>query len=175
MLEARRKLMLAAGFLLIVFRPFKVGDFIEAAGATGTVEKIQIFTTTLKTADNKTIIIPNARLTDGNIVNWSTKGTRRVDLVMGIGYDDDIDKAKNIITGILDEDERVLKDPAYKVAVVELADSSVNFVVRPWVNAGDYWDVYFDITERVKKRFDAEGVSIPYPQRDIHVYEHKAD
>lgn len=165
----------AAGFLLIVFRPFRVGDFIEGAGVLGVVEKIQIFTTQLKTADNKTIIIPNAKLTDDNIVNWSIKGTRRVDLVMGIGYGDDIDKAKSVISGVLGEDSRILKDPAPMVAVSELADSSVNFVVRPWVKSEDYWGVYFDLTEKIKKRFDAEGISIPYPQRDVHVFEHKAD
>lgn len=165
----------AAGFLLIVFRPFKVDDFIEAAGVIGTVEKIQIFTTQLKTPDNKTIIIPNAKLTDDNIVNWSTKGTRRVDLVMGIGYDDDIDKAKAIMHEALKEDSRILAEPAPKIAVVELADSSVNFVVRPWVQANDYWNVYFDATERIKKKFDAAGISIPFPQRDVHVYEHKPE
>jgi small conductance mechanosensitive channel len=165
----------AAGFLLIVFRPFKLGDLIEGAGVLGVVEKIQIFTTQLKTPDNKTIIIPNAKLTDDNIVNWSAKGTRRVDLVMGIGYGDDIDKAKQAIFSVLDEESRILKDPAPTVAVSELADSSVNFVVRPWVNSGDYWDVYFNLTENLKKRFDAEGISIPFPQRDIHVFEHKYD
>ena len=141
----------------------------------GVVEKIQIFTTQLKTADNKTIIIPNAKLTDDNIVNWSVKGTRRVDLVMGIGYGDDIDKAKSVISGVLGEDSRILKDPPPMVAVSELADSSVNFVVRPWVKSEDYWGVYFDLTEKIKKRFDAEGISIPFPQRDVHVFEHKAD
>ena len=164
----------AAGFLLILFRPFKVGDFIDAAGVAGTVEAIQIFTTQLATPDNKTIIIPNAKLTGDNIVNFSTKGTRRADMVFGIGYEDDIDKARNIIIDVLSNDKRVLKDPPLQVAVSELADSSVNFVARAWVNAGDYWGVVFDTTETVKKRFDAEGVSIPFPQRDVHVYEHKA-
>ena len=164
----------AAGFLLILFRPFKVGDFIDAAGVAGTVETIQIFTTRLATPDNKTIIIPNSKLTGDNIVNFSTKGTRRADMVFGIGYEDDIDKARNIIIDVLSNDKRVLKDPPLQVAVSELADSSVNFVARAWVNAGDYWGVVFDTTETVKKRFDAEGVSIPFPQRDVHVYEHKA-
>jgi small conductance mechanosensitive channel len=164
----------AAGFLLILFRPFKVGDFIDAAGVAGTVEAIQIFTTQLATPDNKTIIIPNSKMTGDNIVNFSTKGTRRADMVFGIGYEDDIDKARDIITDVLSNDERVLKDPPLQVAVSELADSSVNFVARAWVNAGDYWGVVFDTTETVKKRFDAEGVSIPFPQRDVHVYEHKA-
>ena len=163
----------AAGFLMIIFRPIKVGDYIEGAGVAGTVEAIQIFTTQLQTPDNKTVIIPNAALTADNITNWSVKGTRRVDLVMGIGYGDDIDKAKKIMADVLAKDERIFKDPAPKIAVVELADSSVNFVVRPWVKAGDYWDVYFDTTETIKKSFDAEGISIPFPQRDVHMYEHK--
>ena len=163
----------AAGFLMIIFRPFKVGDYIEGAGTAGTVEAIQIFTTQLKTPDNKTVIIPNAGLTSGNIINWSVKGTRRVDLVMGIGYGDDIDKARTIMADILAKDERVLKDPAPKIAVVELADSSVNFVVRPWVKLEHYWDVYFDTTENIKKSFDAQGISIPFPQRDVHMYEQK--
>ena len=163
----------AAGFLMIIFRPFKVGDFIEGAGVSGTVEKIQIFTTQLKTPDNKTIIIPNAKLSGDNIVNFSVKGTRRVDFVFGIGYDDDIDKARKIITDVIENDARVLKDPPPIIAVMELADSSVNFVVRPWVKVPDYWDLWFDVTETVKKRFDAEGISIPFPQRDVHLYSHK--
>jgi len=163
----------AAGFLMIIFRPFKVGDYIEGAGVAGTVETIQIFTTQLQTPDNKTVIIPNAGLTAGNITNYSAKGTRRVDLVFGIGYGDDIDKARTIMEDILAKDERILKDPAPKIAVVELADSSVNFVVRPWVKSENYWDVYFDTTENIKKSFDAQGISIPFPQRDVHMYEHK--
>jgi small conductance mechanosensitive channel len=164
----------AAGILMIVFRPFKVNDFIEGAGVAGIVEEIQIFTTRLATPDNKTIIIPNAKLTADNIINYSAKGTRRADMVFGIGYDADIDKARNIITDILSNDERVLKDPPIQVAVSELADSSVNFVARAWVNLADYWGVVFDANEAVKKRFDAEGVSIPFPQRDVHLYEHKS-
>jgi len=163
----------AAGFLMIIFRPFKVGDYIEGAGVAGTVEAIQIFTTQLRTPDNRTVIIPNGALTAANITNWSAKGTRRVDLVMGIGYGDDIDKAKKIMADILAKDERVFKDPAPKIALVELADSSVNFVVRPWVKSEHYWDVYFDTTETIKKSFDAQGISIPFPQRDVHMYEHK--
>ena len=162
----------AAGFLLIIFRPFKVGDLIEAAGVFGVVEAIQIFTTQLKTADNKTVIIPNAKLTDDNIVNWTVKGTRRVDMVFGIGYDDDIDKARSLMAEIIAEDSRILETPAPQISVSELADSSVNFVVRPWVKVEDYWGVHFDLTEKIKKAFDANGVSIPFPQRDIHVYQH---
>ena len=165
----------AAGFLMIIFRPFKVGDYIEGAGTAGTVEQIQIFTTQLQTPDNKTVIIPNASLTSNNIVNYSTKGTRRVDLVFGISYDDDIDKAKQILQEIIDADDRVLKDPAPVIVLAELADSSVNFYVRPWTNASDYWSFLFDTTEKVKKRFDAEGISIPFPQRDVHLYEHKVE
>ncbi len=164
----------AAGFLMIIFRPFRVGDYIEGAGTAGTVEEIQIFTTTLVTPDNKTVIIPNASLTADNIINWTAKGTRRVDMVMGIGYEDDIDKARQIIKDQLAKDERILADPAPQIAVVELADSSVNFVVRPWVKATDYWGVYMAVNEAVKKAFDANGINIPYPQRDIHVYQHGA-
>ncbi len=162
----------AAGFLLIIFRPFKVGDLIEGAGVFGVVEAIQIFTTQLKTADNKTVIVPNAKLTDDNIVNWTVKGTRRVDMVMGIGYEDDIDKARSLMTDIIAADDRILKDPVPQISVSELADSSVNFVVRPWVKVEDYWGVYFDLTEKIKKSFDANGISIPFPQRDVHVYQH---
>lgn len=162
----------AAGLLMILFRPIRVGDYIEAAGTAGTVEEIAIFTTTLVTPDNKTVIIPNSGLTGGNIVNWTVKGTRRVDLVMGIGYDDDIDKAKQIMTDVVVNDPRVLKDPAPKIAMIELADSSVNFVVRPWVKVSDYWDVYMDTHEAVKKAFDANGIGIPFPQRDVHLYQH---
>jgi small conductance mechanosensitive channel len=165
----------AAGVLMIIFRPFSVGDFIEGAGVAGTVEEIQIFTTRLNTPDNKVIIVPNAKLTADNITNYSAKDTRRVDLVAGIGYEDDIDKTKAILTDLLAADERVLSDPAPTIGVVELADSSVNIVVRPWVKSADYWKVYFELTEQIKKRFDAEGISIPFPQRDIHVYEHKAE
>jgi small conductance mechanosensitive channel len=162
----------AAGFLLIIFRPFKVGDYIEGGGVTGVVEAIQIFTTQLKTPDNKTVIVPNARMTDDNIVNWTVKGTRRVDMVMGIGYEDDIDKARSLMAEIIAADSRILKDPAPQIAVSELADSSVNFVVRPWTRVEDYWSVYFDLTEKIKKAFDANGVSIPFPQRDVHLYQH---
>jgi small conductance mechanosensitive channel len=162
----------AAGFLMILFRPIRVGDFIEGAGTAGTVEGIAIFTTTLTTPDNKTVIVPNAAMTSDNIVNWTVKGTRRVDMVMGIGYDDDIDKAKQIMADVLARDPRILTEPAPQIAMVELADSSVNFVVRPWVKASDYWAVHMAVHEAIKKAFDAEGISIPYPQRDVHLYQH---
>jgi small conductance mechanosensitive channel len=163
----------AAGVLIIVFRPYKIGDFIEGGGESGAVEEVQIFNTILNTPDNKKVIIPNGQILSGSITNYSAKEIRRVDLTAGIGYSDDIDKARTILNDILAKDDRVLKDPAVTVAVVELADSSVNFVVRPWVKTADYWGVYFDITEAIKKRFDAEGVSIPFPQQDVHLYKHE--
>ncbi len=159
----------ASGVLLIVFRPFKVGNFIEAAGVSGVVEEIGIFSTRMKTGDNREIIVPNGAIYGGTITNNSARDTRRIDMVFGIGYDDDIRKAKEIMTSILDADERILKDPQPLIAVSELADSSVNFVVRPWVNSGDYWGVKFDVTERIKLAFDEAGISIPYPQMDIHL------
>jgi small conductance mechanosensitive channel len=160
----------AAGFLMVIFRPFNVGDYVEAAGVDGTVEEIQIFTTTLVTPDNKTVIIPNAKLTGDNIVNWTVKGTRRVDMVFGIGYDDDIDKARQIMEDALAKDERILKDKATQISVVELANSSVNFVVRPWAKVSDYWGIYMDAMENIKKAFDEQGISIPYPQQDVHMH-----
>ncbi len=163
----------AAGVLMLIFKPFKVGDYVEAAGAAGSVEEIQIFTTRLRTPDNKLVIIPNSKVTGDNIVNYSAKETRRVDMVFGISYDDDIDKAKALISEELAKDERVLEDPAPIIGVVELADSSVNFAVRPWVKTPDYWGVYFDTHERIKKRMDSEGITIPFPQRDVHLYEQK--
>lgn len=164
----------AAGFLMIIFKPFRVGDYIEGAGVAGTVEEIQIFTTTLKTPDSKMVIIPNAKLTDDNIINWTVKGVRRVDMVFGIGYGDDVDKAKKVMADVLAQDCRILKDPPPQIAMLELGDSSVNFVVRPWVNVQDYWSVYFDTTENIKKSFDANGINIPFPQRDVHIYQHTA-
>jgi len=163
----------AAGVLMIIFKPFKIGDYIEGAGTAGTVEKIEIFTTQLKSPDNRTIIVPNGKMTSDNIVNYSAKGTRRVELVFGIGYGDDIDQARRIIKEIVDQDGRVLKDPAPQIVVAELADSSVNFKVRAWTSSDDYWSFFFDTTEKVKKQFDAQGISIPFPQRDVHIYEHK--
>jgi len=159
---------LASGVMLIIFRPFNAGDFVEAAGVAGVIEEIGIFTTVMRSGDNREIIIPNGEIFGGTITNFSKRATRRVDMVFGIGYDDDIKKAKDLLNRILDEDERVLKDPEPLVAVAELADSSVNFNVRPWCATGDYWNVYFDIHEKVKLTFDAEGISIPYPQMDVH-------
>jgi small conductance mechanosensitive channel len=163
----------AAGVLMIIFRPFKVGDLIEGAGVLGTVEEIQIFTTLLKTPDNKAVIIPNAKLTADNITNYTAKSIRRVDFIFGVSYTDDIDKVKEVIADVLKQDDRILADPAVTIGLLEMADSSINFAVRPWVKPSDYWDVYFNINELMKKRFDKEGISIPFPQRDVHVYEHK--
>lgn len=159
---------LASGVMLIIFRPFNDGDFVEAAGVAGVVEQIGIFTTTMRTGDNREIIVPNGEVFGGTITNYSRRATRRVDMVFGIGYDDDLLQAKEIIGRILSEDDRILADPAPTIAVGELADSSVNFNVRPWCKTADYWGVYGDIHEKIKLRFDAEGISIPYPQMDVH-------
>ncbi len=161
----------AAGTMLILFRPFKVGDYVEAGGVSGIVEELEVFVTTLRTPDNKKVIVPNAIISGGTITNYSANPTRRIDLVFGIGYDDDLKKAKKILEEILAKDDRILKDPAVTIAVGELADSSVNFVVRPWVKTADYWDVHFDLTEAVKLEFDAQGISIPFPQQDVHMHQ----
>ena len=158
----------AGGVMILIFKPFKVGDFVEAQGFAGVIKEIQIFNTIMKTGDNKTIIIPNAPLSSSAMVNYSTEPQRRVDMTFGIGYGDDIDKAKSVIKRLIDGDSRILKDPASMIAVSELADSSVNFVVRAWVKAADYWGVFFDMQEKVKKEFDKENISIPFPQMDIH-------
>jgi small conductance mechanosensitive channel len=159
----------ASGVLLIVFRPFTVGHVIDAGGIIGKVEKITIFNTVMLTPDNREIIVPNGAIYGGTITNISARATRRIDMVFGIGYGDDIKKARDIMMQVMESDDRVLKDPAPQVAVSELADSSVNFVVRPWVNAADYWDVKFELTEKIKLAFDEQGVSIPFPQMDIHM------
>ena len=159
----------AAGVMLIIFKPFKVGDFIEAAGKLGTVKEIQIFNTILNSPDNVRIIIPNGQVTGSNIMNFTVNGTRRIDLVIGVSYEDDLKKTQQVIEKIILNDERILKEPAHTIAVSELADSSVNFVVRPWVNAGDYWAVRFDLIEKIKLALDRNGITIPFPQRDIHM------
>lgn len=163
----------AGGVILLTLRPFKVGDYIEGAGYAGTVQAIQIFQTILLTPDNKRIIIPNGGLSNNGITNYSAEENRRVDLVFGIGYDDDIKKAKEILHDVMNSDDRVLKDPEPMIVVGSLGDSSVNFHFRPWVKGVDYWGVYFDMTEKVKLRFDKEGITIPYPQRDVHIYNEK--
>lgn len=159
----------AAGVMLVVFKPFREGDFVEVAGVSGVVEHIQIFNTIMRTGDNREVIVPNGAIYSGVITNFSARDTRRVDMVFGIGYEDDLRIAKQVLTEIIEADERVLKDPAPVIAVSELADSSVNFIVRPWVNSADYWAVLWDTTEAVKVRFDEENISIPYPQMDVHV------
>ncbi|MHC4550923.1 MAG: mechanosensitive ion channel family protein [Planctomycetota bacterium] len=161
----------ASAVMIILFRPFRAGDFVEAGGVTGTIVEIQIFSTILTTPDNKRIIVPNSAVTGGTIVNYSATGTRRVDLVFGIGYGEDLRQAKEILERILADHPLVLKDPAPVVAVHELADSSVNFVVRPWCNTPDYWTVHFDVTETVKREFDQAGIAIPFPQRDVHLHQ----
>lgn len=158
----------AGGVLILLFKPFKVGDFIEAQGMSGKVSEIQIFNTVLKTPDNKTIIMPNGPLASSNLVNFSTEPTRRVDFVFGIGYDSNIDKAKKVLQELIDADTRILDDPASAMMVSELADSSVNITVRVWAKTADYWGVYFDMLENVKKSFDKARINIPYPQMDVH-------
>ena len=161
----------AAGVLIVMFRPYRVGDFVEAAGISGTVEQVQILTTVLRTGDNKRVIVPNGQIMDSIITNYSANETRRIDLVIGVSYGDDIDKVRTAIRSVVAADERVLGEPETTIAVLQLADSSVNFAVRPWVKTADYWPVLFDLTEALKKRFDAEGISIPFPQQDVHLYQ----
>jgi len=165
----------ASGVLIVLFRPYKVGDYVEAAGIGGTVTEVQILTTVFKTPDNKSVIVPNSQVMNSVITNFSANDMRRIDMVIGVSYGDDLDQVRAALTALLDAEERVLADPPYTVAVSALADSSVNFVVRPWVNTADYWPVTFALTEAIKKRFDKEGISIPFPQRDVHVYNATAD
>ena len=162
----------AAGVLIVLFRPYKVGDYVEAAGVSGTIEEVQILTTVMKTPDNKRIIVPNSQIMGSIITNYSANDTRRVDMTFGVGYGDDLDLVHKELRALVDADDRILKDPEVTIKVHTLADSSVNFVVRPWVKTADYWGVYFDLTENVKKRFDEVGISIPFPQQDVHL--HKA-
>lgn len=161
----------AGGVMILLLKPFKVGQFIQAQGYSGTVQEIAIFHTIITTPDNKRVILPNAPLSTGAVVNFSAEPTRRVDMTFGIGYADNIDQAKDLLMGLVQGDTRVLKDPEPLVAVAELADSSVNFTVRAWVKGADYFPVLFDMTEQVKKTFDANQVSIPFPQQDVHVHQ----
>ena len=163
----------AAGVMIIIFRPFKVGDFVEAAGTMGSVQEIKIFSTILRSPDNRLIVVPNSKITADNITNFTAIDRRRIDMVFGISYDDDIRKAKEVLEGIVKSDQRVLSDPAQVIAVSELGDSSVNLVCRPWVKPSDYWDVYFETTEKAKLALEAAGLTIPFPQRDVHMYEEK--
>ncbi|QAB15702.1 mechanosensitive ion channel family protein [Hydrogenovibrio thermophilus] len=165
----------ASGVMLILFKPFKVGNFVEAAGTSGVVESVGIFSSTFRTGDNREVIIPNGNIYKGTITNYSARETRRVDMVFGIGYDDDIKQAKQILTDLIESDERVLQDPAPTIAVSELADSSINFVVRPWVQSGDYWGLKWDMNEKVKHAFDEAGIGIPYPQMDVHLHSQETD
>lgn len=160
---------LAAGVMIIMFRPFVIGNYIEAGGTAGTVEEISIFTTKLKSPDNVGITVPNGAIIAGNIKNYSAKPTRRVDLVFGVGYDDDLKKVRKILEKVLKDDDRVLEEPAPVIGVLRLNDNSVDFAVRPWVKTEDYWSFYFDTHEKVKIEFDKAGITIPFPQRDLHV------
>jgi small conductance mechanosensitive channel len=161
----------AAGVMLILFKPFKAGDYVEAGGIGGIVESIRVFSTRMRTPDNREITLPNGQIYSGIITNYSARETRRIDLIMGIGYGDDIRLAKKLIQDVLAGEARILEDPAPAIMVAELADSSVNLAVRPWVNSADYWDVRSDLLENIKAAFDNNGISIPFPQRDVHVYQ----
>ena len=160
----------AAGVLIVMFRPYRVGDYVEAAGIAGTIMQVQILTTVLKTGDNKQIIVPNGQIMGSIITNYSAHDTRRVDMTVGVSYNDDLDSVSSTLRDLIDADRRILKDPECLIAVAALADSSVNFAVRPWVKTGDYSAVMYDLTEAIKKRFDKEGISFPFPQRDVHIY-----
>lgn len=159
----------AAGILIIFFRPFKIDDLLEVAGIVGTVRVIELFTTTVVTLDNKTVIIPNAQLTGDKIINFTETEDIRIDLVFGVSYNDNIDEVKNICLEIMKEDKRILSEPAPFAGMLEHGESSVNYAVRPWVKAAEYWPVYFDLHEKIKRKFDEQGISIPFPQRDIHI------
>lgn len=159
----------ASGVLIIMFRPFRIGDYVEAGGTAGVVKDITILTTVLHTPDNKKIIVPNSGVMGGNIINYSANDTRRLDLVFGVSYGDDLNKVLAVLKEIVEGDARCLQEPAPTIAVLAHADSSVNIAVRPWVKTSDYWGVFFDMQKNVKLRFDAEGISIPFPQRDVHL------
>lgn len=164
----------ASGIMLILFRPFRVGDFVEAGGVAGVIEEIQIFSTKMKSGDNKEIIVPNGQIVGTTIINYSAKPTRRIDLVIGVGYDDDLKKVRSLLESILSSNTNVLSDPEPTIGLLELGDSSVNFAVRPWVKTGDYWPTLFELQEEIKIRFDQEGISIPFPQQDVHIIKENA-
>ncbi|PSU46045.1 mechanosensitive ion channel protein [Photobacterium frigidiphilum] len=159
----------AAGVLIVAFRPFKSGDYVEIGGVAGSVESIQIFQTILTTPDNKMVVVPNGAVISSAITNYSRHDTRRIDYVIGVSYNADLKKTKEVLTRVVEADPRVLKDPAPTIGVVALADSSVNFVVRPWVETGDYWAVYFDLLQAIKEELDKEDIGIPFPQMDVHL------
>lgn len=164
----------ASGVMLILFQPFHVGDAVTVSGVTGKVERIDIFSSILLTPDNQKIIIPNSKITSDVIINITANPTRRIDLVIGIGYDDDIKEARTVLEGIINADKRILSDPAPSIALGELGASSVDLLVRPWVKTGEYWDVRCDLMEKIKLTFDEKGISFPFPQQDVHMYQHKA-
>jgi small conductance mechanosensitive channel len=161
----------AAGFLMIIFKPIKVGDYVEGGGIAGIVEEVGIFTTQLRSPDNKRIISPNSKIMGDNIVNYSANDTRRLDLLASVSYSDDTDKAQRILREIAEADERILKDPAPTIGILQFADSSINLAFRPWVKTAEYWDIYFALHEQIKKRFDAEGITIPFPQQDVYIHQ----
>ncbi|MGD8352744.1 MAG: mechanosensitive ion channel [Pseudomonadota bacterium] len=161
----------AAGVMILIFHPFRVGDFIDGGGVMGSVEELGIFVTHLKTPDNKSIFVPNGNLAGNNLTNFTRNATRRMDLVVGVGYGEDVRVVKKVLLEIIAEDERILKDPAPVVAVLELADSSVNFAMRPWVPTSEYWNIYWDTMEKIKLRLDEKGIEIPFPQRDVHLHQ----
>ncbi|MCK9230700.1 MAG: mechanosensitive ion channel [Syntrophales bacterium] len=161
----------AAGFLMVVFKPFAIGDYIEAAGVAGSVSEIGIFTTVLKSPDNRKIIVPNAKLTSDNITNYSAHDKRRIDIVASVSYRDDLEKVRRVLEEVLASDARVLPEPAPIIGVLSTADGSVDFAVRPWAKTVDYWGLFFALQEEIKKRFDAEGITIPFPQQDVHLHE----
>ena len=165
----------ASGVLIMIYRPFKAGDYVDAGGIAGTVVGIELFTTNLKTPDSKKVVVPNSQITSSPITNFSEHPTRRVDMVIGVSYNADLRKAKEVLMRVLKEDERVLEDPAPRVSVNELADSSVNFVVRPWVKSEDYWPFYWDTMEKIKLTLDDEGIGIPFPQMDVHLHQAGSD
>lgn len=165
----------AAGVLILIFKPYKVGDYVKAGGGEGVVKDIGIFTTTVLTLDNRTQIIPNAAATGGMIENYSKEGTRRLDLVAGVSYSDDILKVKGVLQSILDDEPRILAEPKPTIGLMEMGDSSLNFAFRPWVKVEDYWDLFFELQERIRIRFDEEGITIPFPQRDVHLFQQKAE
>ena len=161
----------AAGVLIVLFRPYKAGDYVEAAGIGGTVQSVQILTTVLTTPDNKRVIVPNSQIMNNVITNYSANDQRRVDMVVGVSYGDDLDKVRKTLEELIAAESRILDEPACTIAVSELANSSVNFVVRPWVATSDYWGVKFELTEAIKKRFDEVGIAIPFPQQDVYVHQ----
>jgi len=161
---------IASGVLIIMFRPFRAGEYVDAGGVSGTVQEVNIFQTILKTPDNKVVFVPNAQITGSPITNYSREDTRRVDLLIGVSYDADLHKTKEVLTSVLEAESRLLKDPAWNIQVHALNNSSVDFIVRPWVKSGDYWGVYWDLMREIKLALDKNGIGIPYPQMDVHLH-----